>query len=128
MATSTCPKCDSTSFEIQVFEILRAEYKHLCAKCGAVVGILDYYNIGNILVAQNKALEAIAEKLGIEVNLLTQQTRAEGRILPDASVTLLASDEHAKDCPDCGGTDFYYPNGFEGGVVKCKHERLAKQA
>lgn len=90
MATSTCPKCDSTSFEIQVFEILRAEYKHLCvqcAKCGAVVGILDYYNIGNILVAQNKALEAIADKLGIEVNLLTQQTRAEGRILPDASVT-----------------------------------------
>jgi hypothetical protein len=30
----------------------------------------------------------------------------------------------AKDCPDCGGTGFYYPKGFEGGVAKCRHERL----
>jgi len=29
-----------------------------------------------------------------------------------------------KNCPDCQGSGFYYPNGFEGGVVKCKHERI----
>jgi hypothetical protein len=29
-----------------------------------------------------------------------------------------------KDCPDCGGTGFYYPKGFEGGVAKCRHVRL----
>jgi hypothetical protein len=32
--------------------------------------------------------------------------------------------EQAKECPDCGGTGFYYPKGFEGGVARCKHERL----
>ena len=33
------------------------------------------------------------------------------------------STEQVKDCSDCGGTGFYYPQGFEGGVAKCKHER-----
>jgi hypothetical protein len=36
------------------------------------------------------------------------------------------STELVKDCPDCGGTGFYYPQGFEGGVAKCKHERLTE--
>jgi hypothetical protein len=31
--------------------------------------------------------------------------------------------EKAKDCPDCGGTGFFYPKGFEGGVAKCKHNQ-----
>ena len=29
-------------------------------------------------------------------------------------------------CPDCNGTGFYYPQGTEGGVARCKHERLRK--
>jgi DNA-binding HxlR family transcriptional regulator len=33
------------------------------------------------------------------------------------------STEKAKDCRDCGGTGFFYPNGFEGGVAKCKHKQ-----
>ncbi|HEV7859257.1 MAG TPA: hypothetical protein VGO91_11615 [Pyrinomonadaceae bacterium] len=35
--------------------------------------------------------------------------------------------EQVKDCPDCGGTGFYYPQGFEGGVAKCRHERLGNE-
>lgn len=27
-------------------------------------------------------------------------------------------------CPDCGGSGFFYPKGYEGGVAKCKHEKL----
>ncbi|HXG64285.1 MAG TPA: hypothetical protein VNO70_04200 [Blastocatellia bacterium] len=27
-------------------------------------------------------------------------------------------------CPDCQGVGFLYPNGIEGGVVKCKHPKL----
>jgi hypothetical protein len=34
--------------------------------------------------------------------------------------------EQVKGCLDCGGTGFYYPDGFEGGVAKCRHERLAE--
>ena len=30
-------------------------------------------------------------------------------------------------CPDCNGTGFYYPQGTEGGVARCKHELLGKE-
>lgn len=30
----------------------------------------------------------------------------------------------ASACPDCAGTGFYYPSGYEGGVARCRHERL----
>jgi hypothetical protein len=29
-------------------------------------------------------------------------------------------------CPDCKGAGFYYPHGFDKGVVKCKHKRLTE--
>jgi len=61
MATSTCPKCDSTSFECVEAPITGLEFRHnfiQCAQCGAVVGVLDYYNLGNLL-------RQIADKLGI---------------------------------------------------------------
>lgn len=31
-------------------------------------------------------------------------------------------------CPDCHGTGFFYPKGVEGGVARCKHEQLRKEA
>ncbi len=31
-------------------------------------------------------------------------------------------------CPDCNGTGFYYPKGTEGGVAKCKHQRLRQES
>ena len=34
---------------------------------------------------------------------------------------------NASQCPDCNGTGFYYPQGTEGGVARCKHERLKKE-
>ena len=30
-----------------------------------------------------------------------------------------------KTCPDCNGSGFWYPEGMEKGVAKCKHERMA---
>jgi hypothetical protein len=30
----------------------------------------------------------------------------------------------ALKCQDCGGSGYYYPEGFEKGVAKCKHEKL----
>ena len=72
MATSNCPRCENTSFEVQILDIERAHFKHLCvqcARCGSVVGVLDFYNVGNMLLAQNKAIRAIAEKVGVGVDL-----------------------------------------------------------
>ena len=40
---------------------------------------------------------------------------------PDARLT----SAQIKACPDCGGTSFYYPHGYEGGVARCKHENVA---
>ncbi len=30
-------------------------------------------------------------------------------------------------CPDCFGTGMYYPEGFEKGVARCRHEKLSSQ-
>lgn len=41
-----------------------------------------------------------------------------------AEEKLAGSGERGVACKDCGGTGFYYPQGFEGGVAKCRHEGL----
>lgn len=53
-----------------------------------------------------------------------QQARAEGRELPDETVAAMP-DVRADDCPDCGGSGWYYPEGTERGVAKCRHVNLA---
>jgi hypothetical protein len=44
---------------------------------------------------------------------------------PEASD--LSSNLDVSQCPDCQGTGFYYPKGIEGGVARCKHERLREE-
>ena len=39
-----------------------------------------------------------------------------------------SSNLDTSQCPDCHGTGFYYPKGVEGGVARCKHEQLRKEA
>jgi hypothetical protein len=53
-----------------------------------------------------------------------KQARAEGRELPDEVVASPTPAEQAKDCPDCGGSCWWYPEGPDRGVAKCKHVRL----
>lgn len=63
MATSSCPKCTSKCFEIKEAEPQNSRYKVLfvqCSSCGAVVGVLDYHNVPNLL-------EIIAAKLGFKL-------------------------------------------------------------
>jgi hypothetical protein len=38
-----------------------------------------------------------------------------------------SSNFDTSQCPDCNGTGFYYPQGTEGGVARCKHEQLRKE-
>jgi hypothetical protein len=52
-----------------------------------------------------------------------KQPGGEGK--PEAnSARTTISLEQARNCPDCGGSGMYYPEGYEKGVAKCKHERL----
>jgi len=72
MALSTCPKCDNHLFEVEVGEPSDSRYKLLfvqCSSCGAVVGVLDYMNIGAVLEKQNEAIKKIASSLRISVDL-----------------------------------------------------------
>ncbi len=39
----------------------------------------------------------------------------------------IAQSRDISQCPDCQGSGFYYPNGSNGGVVKCKHEQLKEK-
>ncbi|MDT5121819.1 MAG: hypothetical protein QOC96_1301 [Acidobacteriota bacterium] len=59
MAYSTCPKCNSHSFEMKEAEPANAMYKVnfvQCSSCGAVVGVMDYFNIGVLLRKLARAL------------------------------------------------------------------------
>lgn len=38
------------------------------------------------------------------------------------------SNVDTSQCPDCHGTGFFYPKGVEGGVARCKHDQLRKEA
>lgn len=60
MATSRCPvsECGSTSFELKTFEPHGSSYKLSaiqCRTCGAIVGVMDYFNIGNLVHQLAKA-------------------------------------------------------------------------
>jgi hypothetical protein len=40
---------------------------------------------------------------------------------------LTNQDMDISKCPDCGGSGMYYPQGYEKGVAKCRHERLGAE-
>jgi len=52
-----------------------------------------------------------------------KQAQAEGRELPDQSKTVNLIPE-GQTCPDCNNTGWWYPNGPDKGVARCKHDRL----
>ncbi len=72
MAVSTCPKCDSHRFETTVTEPHNSNFKLIfvqCSSCGAVVGVLDFFNIGNIIQQHSVALKTIASTVGAHVSI-----------------------------------------------------------
>ena len=72
MATSTCPKCDSHTFETKEFSPNHSNFRLTavqCASCGAVVGVLDFLNIGAELMKIGKAVKDIARKVGVSTDL-----------------------------------------------------------
>jgi hypothetical protein len=64
MATSTCVKCDGSTFEmVEQKHIRGTAWKWMfiqCTGCGGVVGVVDYFNVG-------AALQKIAAKLGVNL-------------------------------------------------------------
>ena len=54
-----------------------------------------------------------------------KQAQAEGRELPDQVLKSTISDD-AATCPDCHGSGWWYPEGQDRGVAKCKHSNMSK--
>lgn len=74
MGWSKCPSCKNGTFTIEENVPSGSPYKLIfvrCSSCGAVVGVMDYLNIGDLLLAQNRALKEIANTLGVSVSLTT---------------------------------------------------------
>lgn len=64
MATSQCSKCGCTSFEMVSAKIKGSAFNFYfiqCSSCGTVVGITEYYNIG-------ERLNKLAKKLNITID------------------------------------------------------------
>jgi uncharacterized Zn finger protein len=72
--SSKCPSCGGFTFEVVEESPAGSAYKCSfvrCVGCGGVVGTSEFHNIGTLLLEQNKALLAIANKLEICVSLQT---------------------------------------------------------
>lgn len=64
MALSTCIKCGNHFFETVEQEPNGSNFKYnfiQCAKCGGVVGVVDYWNVGSLL-------HTPAKKMGLDIS------------------------------------------------------------
>ena len=79
MACSTCPKCTSTSFEVKEAAPRNSTYKLIfvqCSGCGAVAGVLPYYDAG-VLAKDNQAdLAALKQQMSNVEHSLSQIIQA----------------------------------------------------
>jgi hypothetical protein len=53
------------------------------------------------------------------------QAQAEGRELPDQAAVGRSSVPSGQICPDCSNSGWWYPDGPDKGVAKCKHTKLS---
>ncbi len=54
-----------------------------------------------------------------------KQAAREGKELPDQTASVVQA--NPVDCSDCNGSGWWYPDGPEKGVAKCKHTRLQEE-
>jgi hypothetical protein len=114
---------------------LKAAHRELTGKDLSLAEADSWGELADVLIAELKIAAArttvssvpsfLAEHLRRRLwKIDKKQARAEGRELPDQSVTSAAPVEQANDCPDCSGSGWWYPNGMERGVAKCKHANM----
>lgn len=54
------------------------------------------------------------------------QLDAEQRTEQQSTGAPALTDEQIKSCPDCGGSTWYYPEGPEKGIKRCRHEKVGQ--
>lgn len=115
-------------------KILREAAREVTGKPPSPADNARWREVGEVLAAELKIAAArttvssapsfLAEHLRRRLwKVDKKQAKAEGRELPDEK-TPTPSSEQMRDCPDCGGSGFWYPEGYEKGVAKCTHSKL----
>lgn len=57
-----------------------------------------------------------------------KQAREQGKELPDQAAALVPGEATPVECPDCKGSGWWYPEGPDKGVAKCKHSRIERRS
>ena len=72
MATSKCPHCENSSFELKEVSPSNSNFKLYfvqCRSCGAPFGVTEYMNTSAMLEKQNEAIRRIASAVNVSVDL-----------------------------------------------------------
>lgn len=125
-------KTKERSDDDEAFAGLRSAAKEITGREAA-----DWSELDKVLVAELRIAAArttvssvpafLAEHLRRRLwKVDKRQAREEGRELPDSAPAQSA--KSPQDCPDCKGSGWWYPEGPDKGVAKCKHEKLGGTA
>ncbi len=90
------------------------------------VAHLDYAVIVSGLETAIRRAQAAGSKVNsfrYANNCILEIAKLSAQVVNNAPATEAAD---ISQCPDCKGTGFWYPDGTEKGVAKCKHTRLAE--
>lgn len=66
----------------------------------------------------------LAEHLRRRLWKVDKKRATEIAVEPEQGSHVPLSDEEKRSCPDCAGTNFWYPEGSDKGVSKCRHAKL----
>jgi hypothetical protein len=92
--------------------------------------------LGELLVTELKIAAArttvsnvpafLTEHLRRRLWKVDKKRATEIAVEPEQGSRTALSDEDVRRCPDCAGTNFWYPEGPDKGVAKCRHLKLSK--
>jgi hypothetical protein len=77
--STKCGKCEGASFKLQEIEMQGAAYKMMsaqCTSCQTPFALTDFYNVGQLLKNQEKAILGLEEKIGYIQSAISQIAHA----------------------------------------------------
>lgn len=117
-----------------LLRVLNETHEQLTGKEPTFADVMKWQELGELLAIELKIAAARTPNGVSNVpaflvkHLSTRLFKKNSKEMKAESEVTPAEDKgSAKDvstCRDCKGSGWYYPNGYEGGVVKCKHEKI----
>jgi hypothetical protein len=128
---------DKDQFDDEAFAellaLLKQTSRELTGKASVPADTARWRELGELLVAELKIAAARTGLVSSVPAFLTEHLRRrlwkkdkaqlerESREAPESAVSTPVD---ASKCPDCGGSGWWYPEGTEKGVAKCRHANI----